>query len=123
MIFAIAVGGSYLRIVRSQNFISHLNQWLAIQVCVPFRAALRRATNESFVLYLISAFLCALRAFFRSRLDTSLEVLALRQQIAVLKRQRPRPPLTRFDRFLLDHAEAGLAAMVRRSGHREARKL
>lgn len=32
--------------VRSQNFISHLNQWLAIQVCVPFRAALRRATNE-----------------------------------------------------------------------------
>jgi hypothetical protein len=51
------------------------------------------------VLYLISAFLCALRAFFRSRLDTSLEVLALRQQLAVLKRQRPRPPLTRFDRF------------------------
>ena len=66
---------------------------------MPFRAALRRATNEWFVFYLISAFLCALRAFFRSRLDTSLEVLALRQQIAVLKRQRPRPPLTRFDRF------------------------
>jgi hypothetical protein len=66
---------------------------------VPFRAALRRATNESFVLYLISAFFCALRAFFRNRLDTSLEVLALRQQIVVLKRQRPRPPLTRFDRF------------------------
>jgi hypothetical protein len=51
------------------------------------------------VLYLISAFLCALRAFFRSRLDASLEVLALRQQLAVLKRQRPRPPLTHFDRF------------------------
>ena len=72
------------------------------------------------MLYLISAFFCALRAFVRSRLDTSVEVLALRQQIAVLKRQRPRPPLTRFDRFFWT-AEADLAAMVRRSGHREAR--
>jgi len=51
------------------------------------------------VLYFISAFLCAVRALFRNRLDTSLEILALRQQLAVLKRQRPRPPLTRLDRF------------------------
>ena len=28
--------------------------------------------------------------FFRSGVDTSLEVLALRQQVAVLKRKRPR---------------------------------
>ena len=70
---------------------------------------------------IFSAFLCAPRAFFRSRLDTSLEDLALRQQIAVLKRQRPRPPLTRFDRFFWITLKAGLAAMVRRSGHREAR--
>ena len=28
-----------------------------------------------------------------------LEVLALRQQVAVLKRQRPRPPLNSSDRF------------------------
>jgi hypothetical protein len=37
--------------------------------------------------------------FFRSRAEASLEVLALRQQVAVLKRKRPRPTLTRIDRF------------------------
>jgi hypothetical protein len=41
----------------------------------------------------------ALRLFFRSRSDTALEILALRQQVAVLKRQRPRPPLNSGDRF------------------------
>jgi putative transposase len=51
------------------------------------------------MLDLISAFLVAIRVFFRSRLDTSLEILALRQQVAVLKRKRPRPPLTPFDRL------------------------
>jgi hypothetical protein len=39
---------------------------------------------------LITAFLVAIRAFFGSRVDTSLEVLALRQQVAVLKQQRRR---------------------------------
>ena len=43
--------------------------------------------------------LAALRVFVCSRSDTALEVLALRQQVAVLKRQRPRPTLTRLDRF------------------------
>jgi hypothetical protein len=41
--------------------------------------------------------LAALRVFVYSRSDTALEVLALRQQVAVLKRQRPRPTLTRLD--------------------------
>src|SRR3984893_2877520 len=41
--------------------------------------------------------LAALRVFVCSRSDTALEVLALRQQVAVLKRQRPRPTLTRLD--------------------------
>src|SRR5260370_37331148 len=45
------------------------------------------------------AVLAALRVFVRSRSDIALEVLALRQQVAVLKRQRPRPTLTRLDRF------------------------
>jgi len=45
------------------------------------------------------AVLGALRIFFRSRGDTALEILALRQQVAVLKRQRPRPPLNSGDRF------------------------
>ena len=45
------------------------------------------------MLHLITAFLTAIRVFFRDRVDTSLEVLALRPQVAVLKRKRPRPSL------------------------------
>jgi hypothetical protein len=44
-------------------------------------------------------FLAAIRIFFRTRLDISLEVLALRQQIVVLKLKRPRPSLNCLDRF------------------------
>ena len=51
------------------------------------------------MLQAILAFLYALRVFFRSRSDTALEVLALRQQVAVLKRKRPRPILNRLDRL------------------------
>ena len=51
------------------------------------------------MLHLITAFLAAIRVFFRSRVDTFLEVLALRQQVAVLKRKRARPSLNRLDRF------------------------
>jgi putative transposase len=43
--------------------------------------------------------LAAVRVFFRSRAEASLEVLALRQQVAVLKRKRPRPKLTGLDCF------------------------
>jgi putative transposase len=49
---------------------------------------------------LVLAVIAALRVFFRSRLDTSLEVLALRHQVAVLKRKRQRTRLTRIDRLL-----------------------
>lgn len=45
------------------------------------------------------AIIASLRVFFRSRADTALEVLALRQQLAVLKRKRPRPPLNSCDRL------------------------
>ena len=48
---------------------------------------------------LIGSILAAARAFFRSRLELSLEVLALRQQVAVLKRKRRRPLLSRMDRL------------------------
>ena len=48
-------------------------------------------------------FLCAfsstIRVFFRCRTATALEILALRQQVAVLKRKRPRPPLNNYDRL------------------------
>src|SRR5450755_1487571 len=45
------------------------------------------------------AILLALRVFFRTRGDAALEILALRQQVAVLKRKRPRPPLYPGDRL------------------------
>jgi putative transposase len=51
------------------------------------------------VIEIILSFLLAIRAFFRSRSDSALEVLALRQQLAVLKRKRPRPKLNSLDRL------------------------
>ena len=43
--------------------------------------------------------LAVVRVFFQSRGDTALEVLALRQQVAVLQRKRPRPLLNSLDRL------------------------
>lgn len=45
------------------------------------------------------ALLVALRASFRARADAALEILALRQQLAVLKRKRPRPRVNAGDRL------------------------
>jgi hypothetical protein len=45
------------------------------------------------------ALLAAVRVFFLSRVEIALEVLVLRQQVAVLKRKRPRSALSRWDRF------------------------
>ena len=42
---------------------------------------------------LFTSFLTCLSAFFRSRYNLGLEILALRQQLGVLKRKRPRPRL------------------------------
>ena len=47
----------------------------------------------------ILALLAAGTVFFRRRQDTALEILALRQQLAVLKRKRPRPRLSPLDRL------------------------
>ena len=47
----------------------------------------------------ILALLATVRVFFRSRSETALEILALRQQIVVLKKRRPRPRLNQFDRL------------------------
>lgn len=51
------------------------------------------------VLQSIVTVMAALLVFLRSRSDTALEVLALRQQLAVLKRKRPRPNLNWLDRL------------------------
>jgi putative transposase len=47
----------------------------------------------------ILSVLAVIRVFCQSRSDTALEVLALRQQIAVLKRKSPRPKLNFWDRW------------------------
>src|SRR5438067_1655986 len=47
----------------------------------------------------VLAVLAGLRAFFRSRADLALEILALRRQVAVFKRKRPRPSLNSSDRL------------------------
>jgi hypothetical protein len=51
------------------------------------------------VLEFILSLLAVVRVFLRRRSDTALEVLALRQQVAVLKRKRPRPVLNSLGRF------------------------
>jgi putative transposase len=48
-----------------------------------------------FILDLVTA----VRISFTSRTDLALEILALRQQVAVLKRKRPRPGLSWMDRL------------------------
>jgi hypothetical protein len=50
--------------------------------------------------HLLSAFLTALLASFRSRAALQLEILALRHQLGVLQRSVKRPKLTPADRFL-----------------------
>ena len=47
----------------------------------------------------ILSLIAAARVFVQSRADIAVEVLALRQQVAVLKRRRPRPPLRPLDRL------------------------
>jgi putative transposase len=51
------------------------------------------------VLSFLLAFLIVVRVFIRSYTDTALEVLALRQQLGVLKRKRSRPRLGGSDRL------------------------
>jgi putative transposase len=47
----------------------------------------------------VLAMLAGMGAFFRSRSDLALEILALRQQVAVLRRKRPRVLLNSSDRL------------------------
>jgi hypothetical protein len=47
----------------------------------------------------IRSIAAVIRVFLRSRTDTAMEAIALRQQLAVLKRKRPRPPLRSLDRL------------------------
>ena len=51
------------------------------------------------MLWLLLDVLAAMRVFFVGRTQLALEILALRQQVAVLKRKRPRPKLNPMDRL------------------------
>ncbi|MCL5742665.1 MAG: hypothetical protein M1541_01870 [Acidobacteria bacterium] len=55
--------------------------------------------HHVFMVEFILALLGALRVSFRSRHETAIEIFSLRQQVAVLKRKRPRPKLNTFDRL------------------------
>ena len=45
----------------------------------------------------ILSIMAAVRSFLRSRTDSAIEILSLRQQVAVLKRKRSRPPMNPLD--------------------------
>ena len=51
------------------------------------------------VIPVLFSLIAAVRVFFQTRTDIAVEVIALRQQVAVLKRKRPRPPLRPLDRL------------------------
>ena len=74
-----------------------------------------------FVPEILLSLLAAIRVFFRSRSDTALEVLALRQQVAVLKRKRPRPKLNRLGPTLLNDTPPMLVPLAGRPGPGETR--
>jgi hypothetical protein len=57
-----------------------------------------RCYNSLLMLQFILSILAAVGAFFRSRADIAMEILALRQQVAVLKRKRPRTALSCWER-------------------------
>jgi hypothetical protein len=69
------------------------------------------------MLQFILALLAAVRVFFRSRNDTALEILALRQQLILFKRKRPRPRLNPL--AVLDYPALHLVPMGRGPGSSE----
>jgi hypothetical protein len=68
------------------------------QITEQCESEVTRCYNGRFMLDLLLALVATARFFFRNRADTALEILALRQQVAVLKRKRARPTLNRLDR-------------------------
>jgi hypothetical protein len=94
--------------VGHQNAIRHQNQ--------TFGAAIMRRSNRlSTIRWMVEftlALVANLRAFLISRHVLALETVALRQQLAVWKRQQPRPQLNRFDRLFLDCAPSFVGGLV-----------
>ena len=59
----------------------------------------RKAMAPRFMLQLMQMIFALVRNLFANRADLAIENLALRQQLAVLKRNRPRPRLDDMDRL------------------------
>lgn len=55
--------------------------------------------HDRVVFALLLTFIATTRSTLRTRTGLALEILALRQQLAVLQRRRPRPPLSWKDRL------------------------
>src|SRR5262249_51541291 len=66
---------------------------------LPWRGSVTPCYKIEFVPEFILSVFAVASVFFQSRGDTALEVLALRHQIAVLQRKRPRPLLNSLDRL------------------------
>jgi len=64
------------------------------------------------VLDLLLALIAAVRVFFGSRTDTSLEVLALRQQVSVLKPETSTTDSEPLRSPVLDHASESVVSMT-----------
>src|SRR5438045_7182897 len=79
----------------------------------------RRCYNGGFMLDLMLAFLAAVRVFFQTRLDTSLEILALRQQVRT-QAQTIATTAELLGSPVLDSSADNLATLDRSSGHRQA---
>ena len=62
-------------------------------------AVLRGMVDDYPVIPVLLSLIAAVRVFFQTRTDIAVEIIALRQQVAVLKRKRPRPPLRSLDRL------------------------
>ena len=87
-------GASFVAVVQSANLGVRRQKSATLQ-----NQRLGLWYNVKFMLRFILDLVTAVRGFFLCRTDLALEILALRQQVAVLKRKRPRPKLSRMDRL------------------------
>ena len=71
----------------------------------------------------ILSMLAVIHVFCQSRSDTALEILALRQQVAALKRQAATPSIEHLGPTVLDDAPPPLVPRERGARHREAQSL
>ncbi len=79
-------------VVRRQNSVGLQNKQLTeAPECDP-------CYKSEFMIAFMVGFFSSLSVFFRSRYSLTLEILALRQQLGVLKRKNPRPRLRIHDR-------------------------